>query len=70
MKKIVFFFFDLNLINLIESLGTKDKTHEYILRSTFESIVQSGLHPRTQIQIVSQVMVDDGSVSFTTNNFL
>ncbi|CAB4401319.1 ribosomal protein S5 domain 2-like protein [Rhizophagus irregularis] len=47
---------------LVGAPGTKDKTHEYILRSTFESIVQSGLHPRTQIQIVSQVMVDDGSI--------
>jgi len=47
---------------LVGAPGTKDKTHEYIIRSTFESVIQSGLHPRTQIQIVSQVMMDDGSI--------
>ncbi|GBC09461.1 hypothetical protein RclHR1_08890006 [Rhizophagus clarus] len=47
---------------LVGTPGTKDKTHEYILRSTFEGVIQSGLHPRTQIQIVSQVMMDDGSI--------
>ncbi|CAG8751294.1 7857_t:CDS:2, partial [Funneliformis mosseae] len=47
---------------LVGTTGTKDRTHEYILRSTFENVIQAGLHPRTQIQIVSQVMMDDGSI--------
>ncbi|CAJ0827937.1 7113_t:CDS:2, partial [Entrophospora sp. SA101] len=53
---------------LVGTPGTKDKKHEYILRSIFESVIQSGLHPRTLIQIVSQVMEDDGSILATSIN--
>ncbi|KAG9289832.1 hypothetical protein G9A89_015412 [Geosiphon pyriformis] len=46
---------------LIGVSGTKEKTNEFNLRTTFETIILSGLHPRTQIQIVVQIKHDDGS---------
>ncbi|KAF0395316.1 ribosomal protein S5 domain 2-like protein [Gigaspora margarita] len=48
--------------------GTKDKTHEYIIRSTVESVIKSNLYPRTLIQIVCQVMMDDGNILATAIN--
>ncbi|CAG8440155.1 12119_t:CDS:2 [Acaulospora colombiana] len=43
-------------------IGTKDKTNEFFLRSTLENVIQANLHPRTLIQIVCQVLMDDGSI--------
>jgi hypothetical protein len=43
--------------------GVKDKAIERNIREVLESLVLSGLHPRTGIQIVVQTMRDDGCVS-------
>ncbi|RHZ75784.1 hypothetical protein Glove_209g143 [Diversispora epigaea] len=52
----------------IGSPGTNEKTHELVLRSTLESIIQANLHPRTLIQVVCQVLMDDGSILATAIN--
>ncbi|CAG8504956.1 4581_t:CDS:2 [Diversispora eburnea] len=52
----------------IGSPGTNEKTHELVLRSTLESIIQTNLHPRTLIQVVCQVLMDDGSILATAIN--
>ncbi|RUS17511.1 ribosomal protein S5 domain 2-type protein [Endogone sp. FLAS-F59071] len=46
--------------------STKERVLESILRSTFAKIILAGLHPRTSVQIVAQVMKDDGCVMFGT----
>ncbi|CAG8523505.1 6468_t:CDS:2 [Ambispora gerdemannii] len=53
---------------VIGTPGTKDKTDEFNLRTTFESVIMTGLHPRTLIQIVAQVKHDDGSILATAIN--
>ena len=41
---------------------TKEKLMESILRTTFEPVILGGMMPRTLVQIVVQVLKDDGSV--------
>ncbi|KAF9364222.1 Exosome component 5 [Mortierella sp. NVP85] len=48
--------------------GVKDKTIERNIREVLESLVLSGLHPRTGIQIVVQTMRDDGCILSTAFN--
>ncbi|RUS34238.1 ribosomal protein S5 domain 2-type protein [Jimgerdemannia flammicorona] len=43
--------------------STKERVLENVMRSTFANVILTGLHPRTSIQIVAQVMKDDGCVS-------
>ncbi|RUP50164.1 ribosomal protein S5 domain 2-type protein [Jimgerdemannia flammicorona] len=43
--------------------STKERVLESVMRSTFANVILTGLHPRTSIQIVAQVMKDDGCVS-------
>ncbi|CAG8744739.1 3275_t:CDS:2, partial [Acaulospora morrowiae] len=52
---------DVSFRPLIGVPGTKDKTNEFFMRSMLESVIQANLHPRTLIQIVCQVLMDDGS---------
>ncbi|KAF7721995.1 Exosome component 5 [Apophysomyces ossiformis] len=42
--------------------ATNEKLLESILRTTFEPVILAGMMPRTLIQIVVQIMKDDGSV--------
>lgn len=42
--------------------STKEKLMENILRTAFEPVILGGMMPRTLVQIVVQVMKDDGCV--------
>lgn len=42
--------------------GTKEKLVETTLRTSLESVILGGMMPRTLIQIVVQILKDDGSV--------
>lgn len=41
-----------------------EKSQERLIRNTCEAVVLGGLHPRTSITVVLQVVSDTGSVSF------
>lgn len=42
--------------------STREKLIENTLRTTFEPIILGGMMPRTLVQIVVQIIKDDGSV--------
>lgn len=42
--------------------STKERLMESILRSAFEPVILGGMMPRTLVQIVIQILKDDGSV--------
>ncbi|CAG8545689.1 1568_t:CDS:2 [Paraglomus brasilianum] len=42
--------------------ATKETSLAYILRTTFETVILLSHHPRTQIQVVAQIISDDGSI--------
>ncbi|KAK7797291.1 hypothetical protein U0070_020589 [Myodes glareolus] len=44
--------------------GVAEKSQERLIRNTCEAVVLGGLHPRTSITVVLQVVSDTGSVSF------
>ncbi|KAI9350043.1 exosome component 5-like protein [Zopfochytrium polystomum] len=47
---------------LIGSAGTRERLYERVIHSTMENAIVTASFPRTAIQIVLQVMSDDGSV--------
>ncbi|KAJ3040576.1 Exosome component 5 [Rhizophlyctis rosea] len=47
---------------------TRERLHERLIRSTFETAILSALHPRTGIRITCQTLCDDGSVLATSIN--
>ncbi|KAJ3054747.1 Exosome component 5 [Rhizophlyctis rosea] len=47
---------------------TRERLHERLLRSTFETAILSALHPRTGIRITCQTLCDDGAVLATSIN--
>lgn len=51
-----------DLITLVCSAGPREKRWERQLQSTLSQSIHTGKHPRTCIQIVIQVMHDDGSL--------
>jgi exosome complex component RRP46 len=48
--------------------GYKEKEYEHILQSTAENFVRTTLHPRTGINIMIQVLQEDGSLLSTAIN--
>ncbi|KAI1293283.1 Exosome component 5 [Mortierella claussenii] len=48
--------------------SVKDKAREQAIRETLEPLILSSLHPRTLLQIVVQIMKDDGCILSTAFN--
>ncbi|KAL1916759.1 uncharacterized protein VTP21DRAFT_5463 [Calcarisporiella thermophila] len=53
---------DISILPLKGISGTKDRVVEYFLRSTLEPVILTTLHPRTCIQVIAQVLQNDGCV--------
>lgn len=48
--------------------ATKEKLMEQTLRRAIEPVILGGMMPRTLIQIVVQILKDDGSVKYIYGN--
>lgn len=53
---------DRSLIQIIYKSTVMERDKEYFIRNTIENIIISTLYPRTMIEIVIQVLNEDGSV--------
>lgn len=42
--------------------GPEDREKEFFVRNAFDAMILSSLHPRTTINIVLEIMNEDGSV--------